>query len=359
MATYYLAEALVELGHDVDILTSGRLCDRSVEIDKGFTIYRATSLRKGVHNCGLRGAATYMGFALSKLNALLRNGRYDIFHYFFSLPTGLFTLLPGVSRSIPYIVSLRGSDVPGYDPFNTKLTFLHHLLKPVTKKIWRRSKYIVAVTNSLRELALETMENLKIEVIPNGVDTDIFKPSKENKEDRSCFTLICIARLVKRKGIEHILSAIAELRTENLRLSIVGTGDHENYLKQQCHDMSLTSVVDFKGFCQRDQLPELYAQSDAFILTSRAEAFGNVFAEAMSCGLPVICSNVGGIPELVTAKNGVLVEPEDIAGIKNAILTLKHSKELREQMGRASRERIMKHYRWPQIAERFLKLYAS
>ena len=152
---------------------------------------------------------------------------------------------------------------------------------------------------------------------------------------------------------------MAELRSENIKLSIVGTGNYKSILKQQCHDLSLDSIVTFKGFCQRESLPELYAQSDVFILLSRSEAFGNVFAEAMSCGLPVIGANVGGIPDLISEKTGILVEPSDIAGIKDAILKLKRSKNLREKMGQAGRERIMKKHQWPQIAESFLQLYVS
>lgn len=359
MATFCLAEALTRLGHAVDVLTCGRAGDRRFEINNGFTIFRVRSLRKGVHDSGLRGAATYIGFGLPKLNTLIRRGRYDIFHYFFSLPTGLFTQLPGGRQGKPYIVSLRGSDVPGYDPFDRKLSFLHKLFKPVSKRIWERAKYVVAVTNSLKELALQTAPGLNIEVIPNGVDTDLFKPIKGVRKDRSYFQLICVSRLVKRKGIEHTLSALAGLRAEKIRLSIVGSGNYEKSLRQKCLDSSLTSIVEFKGFCRREKLPELYAKSDAFILTSRSEAFGNVFAEAMSCGLPVIGADVGGIPDLIKEKNGILVKPDDIDGIRNAIMKLKHSRQLREQMGRASRGIIMKQHRWLKIAEKFSKLYIS
>jgi glycosyltransferase involved in cell wall biosynthesis len=359
MATFCLAEALANLGHQVHVLTSGRMCDPSIERCNGFTVYRAFSLRKGVHDCGLRGAATYMGFAWPKLSMLIRNGRYDIFHYFFSLPTGFLTLLPGGCLSRPYIISLRGSDVPGYDPFNTKLAFLHKLLKPITKRIWRGAKAVVAVTNSLKKVALETASDVPMEVIPNGVDSDLFKSLNVNHKDRSCFNLICVSRLVERKGIDHILSAMAGLRSENIKLSIVGRGNYENILKRRCHELSLNSIVEFKGFCPREKLPALYAQGDAFILTSRSEAFGNVFAEAMSCGLPVIGADVGGIPDLITEKNGLLVDPGNIDAIQNAILKLKNSRQLCAQMGQASREIIERNYRWPKIAEKFLDLYAS
>jgi glycosyltransferase involved in cell wall biosynthesis len=359
MATYHLAEALARLDHDVDVLTSGSFTDKPVDKLAGFTVHRALSLRKGIHDCGLRGAATYVGFAMPKLSRLIRNYRYDVYHYFFSLPTGFLTLLPGGWQSEPYIVSLRGSDVPGYDPFNFKLALLHNLLKPITKKIWRRARAVVAVTNSLKRAALEIVPDQQIDVIPNGVDADLFKPLQADPVDRPSFRLICVSRLIERKGIEDILSALAELPSEDIKLSVVGSGHHENRLKQRCNELALNSVVDFKGFCPRENLPSLYAQSDAFILTSRSEAFGNVFAEAMSCGMPIIGTTVGGIPDLVSEENGILVEPGNIAGIKNAILRLKASRTLCRNMGLANREKIESDFRWPKIAEKFLRLYSN
>ena len=77
----------------------------------------------------------------------------------------------------------------------------------------------------------------------------------------------------------------------------------------------------------------------------------------MSCGLPVIGADVGGIPDLIKEKNGILVKPDDIDGIKNAIIKLKNPRQLREQMGRASRNIILKHHRWSKITEKFLELY--
>ena len=359
MATYHLAEALSRLDHDVDVLTSGSFADKPVEKLTDFTVHRAFSLRKGIHDCGLRGAATYVGFAMPKLNRLIRNYHYDVYHFFFSLPTGFLTLLPGGWQNKPYIVSLRGSDVPGYDPFNFKLALLHNLLKPITKMIWRRAKAVVAVTNSLKNSALEIAPDQQIDVIPNGVDADLFKPLNATSGDRSVFRLICVSRLVERKGIEDILSALAELPSEGIELSVVGSGHHENRLKQRCNELALNSVVDFQGFCPREELPRLYAQSDAFILTSRSEAFGNVFAEAMSCGLPIIGTAVGGIPDLVSEENGLLVEPGNIGAIKRAILRLKASRSLCQKMGIANREKIEKNYRWTKIAEEFLHLYAD
>jgi len=107
----------------VHVLTSKINGQVAEEVLHGFTIYRVPSWRKGIHDCGIRGAYTYVLFALFRLLKLLRHNDYDMAHIFFSLPTGFLTLLPGKMRKIPYVVSLRGSDVPDYDPYNKKLQF--------------------------------------------------------------------------------------------------------------------------------------------------------------------------------------------------------------------------------------------
>src|SRR5690606_8004337 len=98
---------------------------------------------------------------------------------FFSMPTGLLTLLPPTRPLSPYVVSLRGSDVPGYDPYNTKVERLHSLLKPLTRRIWRRAGRVVALSDALAETAKETAPDLDIDVIPNGIDPERFSPPED------------------------------------------------------------------------------------------------------------------------------------------------------------------------------------
>jgi hypothetical protein len=105
------------MGYTIHVLTSKLKEQLREEKMDGITVYRVPSFRKGIHDCGMCGAYTYIFFAFFKLTYLLKNNDYDIVHVFFSLPTGLLTLLPGKMHTIPYIVSLRGSDVPGYDPY--------------------------------------------------------------------------------------------------------------------------------------------------------------------------------------------------------------------------------------------------
>jgi glycosyltransferase involved in cell wall biosynthesis len=98
-------------------------------------------------------------------------------------------------------------------------------------------------------------------------------------------------------------------------------------------------------------------QSDVFILPSLAEAFGNVIAEAMACGLPIIGANEGGIPDLVGEENGILVEPGNVEQIKSAIIAMKTNEEMRIRMGKANRVKIEQKYKWEKVAIAYNRIY--
>ena len=348
---------MARVGHSVDVLTSRMKGQASKEKGDGFTVYRVWSWRKGIHDCGFRGAFSYLFFAAFVFLQLTKKNHYDVIHYFFGLPTGFLSLLPGSHKKSPYFISLRGSDVPGYDKYNTNLQRAHQLLIPLTRKIWKNASQIIAVTNSLKNKAFQTDDSHDIHVIPNGIDSVFFKNPISTKTKDNCLKLIAVARLIERKGIQDILSALAELRDPEINLLIAGSGNYEHQLKQLCDDLSLNDVVSFHGLCMPEKLPALLWQSDVFILPSRAEAFGNVFAEAMACGLPVIGSTVGGIPDLVGAENGVLVSPGNVAEIKSAILKMKGSEQLRKQMGKKNRDKMIALYNWERVTQKHVSLY--
>jgi glycosyltransferase involved in cell wall biosynthesis len=169
--------------------------------------------------------------------------------------------------------------------------------------------------------------------------------------------LISVARLIERKGIQDVLRAVAELRDPDISLLIVGEGNYKDQLKKLSHDLSLDDRVTFYGFCHPDKLPGLLVNSDVFILPSRAEAFGNVFVEAMACGLPVIGSDTGGIPDLIGEENGILVKPGNIEMIKQAIVAMKESKQLMLNMGAANRKKVRENFIWSSITKQYISVY--
>ena len=356
-ATYNIAKELALLGHQVDVLTSKLPDHPEQEEISGFRVFRVYSWRKGIHDCGFRGALSYVIFAVPRLFFLVRNENYDVLHYFFSLPTGFLSLLPGRHTRIPYVVSLRGSDVPCYDMHNKVLQSVHRPLLPFTRRIWKKAKRVVALSKSLKATAKKTNEHQSIAVIPNGVESEIFNQKVQSCQAEETFQLITISRLIERKGIQHILYALAELEDENISLLIIGSGNYQSQLKSLCTELSLNEKVKFNGYSPRETLPEYLNLADAFILPSMAESFGMVFIEAMACGLPIVAARVGGVPDYVRSENGILVEPGNIGEIQAAIMRLKNDQALRRSMAKANSDKAHRDFGWKKVAEDYLAIY--
>src|SRR5688572_20305894 len=357
VATQALARGLAARGVTVDVVTAGERDECRSEVlwdghgEEGLlTVYRVKCTRTGVHEAGMRGALSYLRRALPLVRARMRDERYDIVHVFFSLPTG--ALLPLLSLGdTPVIVSLRGSDVPGYDRHQRDVQRIHKVLRPLTRWIWRRAARVVAVCESLGRLAVRTDPGLRYSVIPNGVDMSRFRPSSRGRSRHGgkgrCSA---VDRLVERKGLSDLIEALAILERGRFELEILGSGPDERRLKDLAARLGVSRKVIFAGSVCRSEIPGRYRDADIFTLASREEAFGNVFAEAMASGLPIVGSTVGGIPELVEhGKNGYLVPPREPAAIAAAIRLLADSPDLRSEIGRRNRARAEANLSWARV----------
>jgi len=351
-ATFNIAKELHKMGHEVDILTSAYKGYSHDEVIDGVQIYRVQSKKKHILETDLIGILMYTFFGMNRFRKVIKQKDYDLTHSFFSIPAGIISLFGKKVYGMPYVVSLRGSDVPGY-------TFSHSLFKPLIKLVWKNASRVVALSNGLKKLALNTYPNLNFDVVYNGVDINVFKPLKnKNNKGGEKVKLICVSRLMKFKGIQHLLLALSQMKLKNVELLIVGTGNFENDLKKLSAKLNLNKTVSFYGYCDNNKLPELYNDADIFVLPSLAEAFGLVFAEAMACGLPIIGTTAGGIPEVVrNGENGILVQPGNVNELKNALEELINNKELREKMGGKSIKIVQKNFTWDKIAKDYLRIY--
>jgi glycosyltransferase involved in cell wall biosynthesis len=358
-ATKNIARCLRDMGVEIEILTARVAgANEAKELD-GIPVHRVASWRRGLHDCGLRGAYTYVFAAAFMRRKLHAQNRYDLEHFFFSMPTGLLSLLPGSRGSIPSVVSLRGSDVPGYDPFNRTVEVIHSLTKPITRRIWRKADKVVALSDALADIARKTSPDIDYGIIPNGVDELHFSPP-ENREEGSTLRLVTVARLLERKGIQVIVEACAQPEKLPVELTIVGTGPYEDSLRERVNELGMSDRVRFAGYLSNDKLPELYGRMDAFVLPSETESFGLVFTEAMSCGLPILASNAGGIPETVRhGIDGLLCPPGRPELLRDNIETMLGNRDLRIRMGHAGRQRILDHYTWHRVSQQYLDTYIS
>jgi glycosyltransferase involved in cell wall biosynthesis len=365
VATEMLARSLAARGARVDVVTAGAadladatlLWDGVADEEGVLTVHRVKCRRTSVHKAGMLDAASYLMAARPTIRRLLSLHEYDVAHFFFSLPTG--ALLPFLDlRDVPVVVSLRGSDVPGYDPHDRALVRAHALLRPLTRWIWRRADRVVAVCDSLGSLGRRTLPELRYSVVPNGVDLDRFRPAGRRAFRADRLRCLAVARLVERKGLRDLIRALALLERGRFELDIVGAGPDERTLRQLASELGVAAEVRFSGALGRSAVAARYRAADLFTLPSDAEAFGNVFAEALASGLPIVGTNVGGIPDLVQhGLNGLLVPPGDPAAIAGAIRTLADDPARRREIARRNRRRAEATLDWDQITTRYISVY--
>ena len=259
------------------------------------------------------------------------------------------------------MVSLRGSDVPGYDPHHTGVQRMHRLLKPLTRWIWRRADRVVALSASLGRLTSDTLPGLRYAVVPNGVDLKLFHPPQTVDQARvRRIRCLAVARLVERKGLGCLIRAFALLERGRFQLDIVGDGPDRQALRDLAVGLGVAEEVRFLGSLSRAMVAERYREADLFTLPSTAESFGNVFAEALASGLPVVASDVGGIPDLVEhGSNGLLVPPGNPDSLAQAIRCLADDPQLRSEMSSRNRVKAEATLEWAQVTQRYLSIYEA
>lgn len=281
---------------------------------------------------------------------------YDGVHAFFSVPCGFVALLLRWEFGLPYIVSLRGADVPGYAE---KFTFVYKILTPTIRHIWKKAVKVVSNSQGLKELALKTYSRKEISLIYNGVDTDFFRPdfSKRSKKNP---VILCASRLTQRKGLRYAIEGFSLISKKypNVTLCIAGgDGDAKEGLHKQVQDLQLEKQVRFFGEYNHASLLKLQQSSDIFLFPSFNEGMSNSMLEAMASGLPVLMTPTGGAKELITdGENGFLIafrNPQDIAEKLSLLLD---DEKLRREMSEKSREKAVS-LSWDNVALEYNALY--
>jgi glycosyltransferase involved in cell wall biosynthesis len=358
-ATRCTAIELARRGHAVHVLTSRLPAQPVVETVDGVTVCRVWSLRRSLHRCGLFGAGSYIASAFVELVRLARTYDYDVYHFYFGLPTAILALYVHFVLGKPYIIALRGSDVPGYDDTKWYMRPLHALLRPLTRYLWRNARCVTTLTRNLQELARKTAADVETVVIGNGIDAERYprKPA-EARPATTGLRLIAVCRLIPRKGLEFLIEAMDQLKHDGTVLEIVGSGQDQQLIEKLIEKRGLQDHVKLSGYVPSEQLYIHYHRADLFVLPSLSESFGQVLLEAMSCGLPVVATTVGGIPEVIRDRTGgVLVAPRSAAALVDSVRWLAANPKQRERMGRYNADKAREQYTWRTIASSYEALY--
>ena len=336
----------------VHVLTSApELGFFTERLSDNITIFKVGIHKKELHFWRRSEVVEWLLKAGFHYRRLLRENDYDLAHAFFGFPTGW--LCYRNTKKLPYIISLRGSDVPGK---HVRLKLDYKILGPVFKKIWKKAIALVACSQGLKARALQFLPSAQIEVIPNGVDLDKFYPVQTGKKTE-VLRLITIGRLSVTKRVPLLIDAVSILHKEGykLKLTITGGGQMENQLKQIVSERNLSSIIDLTGRISADDMTLLYRKNDIFISASMLEGMSNAMLEAIASGLPIVSTRCEGLDELIV-DNGIVVEQPDAVSIAKAIKTIADDEKKYVKMRMAARKQAEK-FTWKSAANQYIKIY--
>jgi glycosyltransferase involved in cell wall biosynthesis len=217
----------------------------------------------------------------------------------------------------------------------------------------------------MEHLLSKGIPDRKIVVIHNGIDTDEFRRdgNGETFERLSCFpkdglTISYVGRLSSEKGIKTLLEAMKNLvnRHDGLRLAVIGEGPLGQYLESYSRKLGLEKCVIFTGHI--DDIKNVYRQLDLLVLPSETEGMPNVVLEALAMEVPVVATNVGGVPEIIkSGSNGILVEPRNVEGLTEAIGSLIMDGKLRKKFALEGRRTVCERFSFEQRMRKEEEVY--
>ncbi|MEM6989046.1 MAG: glycosyltransferase family 4 protein [Myxococcota bacterium] len=248
---------------------------------------------------------------------------------------------------------------------------------PVHRRLLRsvlpRVDHFVPVSRYTAELLGQAgVDSRRVTVVNNGVDPQRFAPTDGSEWRRrrslgSAPLLLTVCRLVRRKGVDTVLHALAQLirADSEVRYVIGGTGPDESRLRRLARDLGLERHVIFAGHISDEELPTALSAADVFVMPARSrkpdvEGFGIVFLEANACETAVVGARAGGVPDAVEAGvTGELVPPDDPAALAEVLGRLLADPRYTRSLGRRGRQRILEHKTWDHRAQTILALFEA
>lgn len=353
-----LAQSLAARGVEVTVLTRAYPGLRASETLNGVTVSRLWAPGSGL--------LASVAFSVSLLFTLLRNRKaYDIYHIHLAsshaIPAGFLGPIPGIPTILKFGATREFGDI-GTSRNKLggrwKLDFLKR----------RINAFVCTSREMVAEVTAEGFDASLTHLIPNGVDTASYSPVSpaEQADLRAKLGLdsrpvaLFSGRLEPQKGLETLLEAwkLIVAKHPDALLMLAGSGSQEALLLEKAERAGISLSVRFPGQLKPDDLRDYYRVADLFVLPSLAEGLSNALLEAMSCGLPVVATRVGGSEDLVIdGVNGLLVEPGSIQPLADAILRLLEDRPAVLQMGMRARATVESGYSLVRVAERYLELY--
>lgn len=355
-ASLFLARELTRRNYGIRVITSGFKGLPPKEIIEGIEIIRIPVLRREIHRASVFGMITYI--ASSTVFGCWHAFRQkpDIALAYFGIPSGPAAFITKLFFRIPYFILLRGGDVPGFSP--EEMGSYHRLTSPIIHLLWRKARGVIANSKGLQELAWKSLPGLKVEVVPNGVDQELFDLIRPNQENTGEINILFAGRFTHQKGVDLLLNSLSLVNAKipKSQVWLAGDGPERKQMEKLAESIDSGGCfsIKFLGWKNRSEMYELYQKADIFVLPSRDEGMPNALLEAMASALPVVATKVPGSEELVKdGQNGFLIEKEDKKALAQALEKLILDQNLRIKMGTAGR-RTAGEYSWGRVADQFV-----
>jgi glycosyltransferase involved in cell wall biosynthesis len=296
------------------------------------------------------GKARYLAHA-RRVRCLVHDLEPDLLH---AMHLTSYGFLAGMCSSHPKLTSVWGRDVMAVAASTPWHTFL-------TRYALSKADHVTATGPRLAEATLRyTPPGKPVTVVPYGIDLDRFRPRDPRPATRDTLTIGAVARLSPEKGLDVLIDAAAKLIAQgrDLRVLLVGDGPERSRLVHRAARLGIADRVEFRGDVPHDRVPDVLSEMDIFAMPSREEGFGVAALEASAMQLPVVASDTHGIPDAVEHEGtGILVAPNDVVALANAIACLTGDLTLRERLGRQGRAFVEERYRWQDNAAQMERLY--
>lgn len=273
----------------------------------------------------------------------IRHSQPDLLHAH-DYKTNVLGVLLGRRFGLPVMTTLHGYGLGG-----GRLNWYYR----IERWALRRMDRVVVVSDDLRQTALQLgVHPERCVLIENAIDTKEYSRTAGVDEARARLGLGCrsllvggVGRLCAEKGFDRLIQAVHELNRNRAtaELVLIGEGDERCRLEAMIRDLGCEQTVRMLGY--RADARDCYQAFDAFVLSSLREASPNVVLEAMAMEVPVVATRVAGVPKIIEdGVNGLLVEPDDIQGLAQALATLASDPGLRTRLARAARQTVESRY---------------
>lgn len=347
---YYISSELVKYDDcDVEVICANEPSSVDEEIYNNIKINRLP----------YTGKIANTNVCLSLPNVLYKK-EFDIIHTHVPTPwssdwSNIICRLKNKPLVVTYHNDIIGTGIANLIAKTYNTTALKLLLNKADKIIITQDDYI----NSPH---LQNYKD-KVVTIPNGVDTEIFKPTNTKKEEKQIFFLSVLDAFHKYKGLDYLLESIKEVKNTipDIKLIIGGKGELLDYYINKSKKLGIEENVEFKGYLTDEEVLEYYANSTLFVLpsiSSLQEGFGIVVLEALACQTPIISTTIVGVSDdVIERKCGIIIEPKNVKQLTKAIITIISDKNLQKQMGLRGRQLVKEKYEWKSIAKDIHDLY--